>query len=283
VKKNALLTAAFILVLLFSGVAGTQFVNVGKANPQIYYESVSPPEDAKPPNISIIPAENNTVYASKSVSLNISVSIPESMWNQYSLDLNEVRYQMDWKESAATLYHYRVGSGLFITDFSKNVTLTDIPEGYHNITFIAQGYGGYCEGFTGKYFYVASSTMIRFSVDTISPRVSILSLKDGTFKTAEIPLNFTVSEQASKISYVLDGQKNKTISGNTTLLNLPVGVHNVTVYAWDAAGNIGSSETVIFTTVLAETFPVMPIIAVAAVFAAIVGIGLLVYFKKRKH
>jgi hypothetical protein len=282
VEKKRLLTAAFISALLFSGVAGTQSVNFGEANPQIYYESVSPPNGAKPPIISIIPPENNTVYASKSVSLNISVSIPESMWNQYNLHLNEIRYQMDWKESIATLYHKSIGSQQPRTYFSKNLTLTEIPEGYHNVTFVAQGYGGYCEGFTAHYFYIASSAMIRFTVDTISPSVSILSLKGGTFKTAEIPLNFTVSEQASKISYVLDGQKNKTISGNTTLTGLSDGGHNVTVYATDEAGNTGVSEVIYFSVDVPEPFPTT-LVVVAVVSVAFVAIGLLMYFKKRKR
>jgi hypothetical protein len=47
-----------------------------------------------------------------------------------------------------------------------------------------------------------------------------------------------------------------------------------------SAGNIGSSETVYFTVDVPESFPVVPVIAVVAV---VVGAGLMVYFKKRKH
>jgi len=45
----------------------------------------------------------------------------------------------------------------------------------------------------------------------------------------------------------LDGQENVTIAGNTTLVGLSSGVHNVTVYACDDAGNVGSLETLTFT------------------------------------
>jgi hypothetical protein len=41
-------------------------------------------------------------------------------------------------------------------------------------------------------------------------------------------------------------KKNVTIAGNTTLTGLSSSVHNLTVYAWDEAGNIGSSETITF-------------------------------------
>ena len=47
-----------------------------------------------------------------------------------------------------------------------------------------------------------------------------------------------------------------------------------------SAGNVGSSETVYFTVDVPESFPVVPVIAVVAV---VVGVGLLVYFKKRKN
>jgi len=53
-------------------------------------------------------------------------------------------------------------------------------------------------------------------------------------------LNYTVNEPVSKIFFVLDGQWNVTIAGNTTLAGLSNGVHNVTVYAWDDVGNVGS-------------------------------------------
>jgi hypothetical protein len=63
----------------------------------------------------------------------------------------------------------------------------------------------------------------------------------------DLPLNFTVDESCSKISYVLDGQENVTVAGNSTLSDLPIGEHNVTVYAWDSSGNNGASETIMFT------------------------------------
>jgi hypothetical protein len=80
----------------------------------------------------------------------------------------------------------------------------------------------------------------------------------GWYDVVDVPLNFTVSESASKLSYVLDGQDDVPIEGNTTLTGLSAGVHNVTVYAWDAAGNVGASETITFTV---ETFPSAPVVA----------------------
>jgi len=78
----------------------------------------------------------------------------------------------------------------------------------------------------------------------------------------------------------------KTINGNTTLTDLSGGLHNVTVYAWDDAGNIGFSEAVFFTIIEEpepEPFPVVPVAAASVATIAVVAAVLLAYFKKRKH
>jgi hypothetical protein len=73
-----------------------------------------------------------------------------------------------------------------------------------------------------------------------------------------------------------------TVAGNTTLAGLSAGVHNVTVYAWDTAGNMGTSPTVTFTIAKPEPFPTAQVAAVSGVSAAVACLGLLLYFKKRK-
>ena len=49
------------------------------------------------------------------------------------------------------------------------------------------------------------------------------------------------------MGYSLDDLMNVTVGGNTTLVGLSEGVHTITVFANDAAGNMGSSQTVYFT------------------------------------
>ena len=85
------------------------------------------------------------------------------------------------------------------------------------------------------------------------------------------PMNFT------SFSYSLDGQANVTVTGNTTVTGLSCGSHSLVVYGEDAEGNTGSSRTVHFDVF----FPTAWIIT-AITILALVGIGLLVYFKKRK-
>jgi hypothetical protein len=129
--------------------------------------------------------------------------------------------------------------------------------------------------------YDTSSDIVYFTVDTTPPAIVVMPVENKTYGMSDIPLNFTLNEPTSQVTYSLDGQENVTLAGNTTLTNLPYGEHNVTVYASDLAGNVGNSETIAFTIAKPEPFPTTLFIA-GVVSVPVVGIGLLVYFKKRK-
>ena len=129
-------------------------------------------------------------------------------------------------------------------------------------------------------FFINGSSSVFFTIDATPPSILSLSVENKTYYTSDVPLDLTVNEPVSQISYSLDGQDNVTIAGNTTLTGLSDGEHNVTVYAQDIAGNIGASETICFS--IQEPFPTT-IGATASASAAIIGIGLLVYFRKRNH
>jgi hypothetical protein len=102
--------------------------------------------------------------------------------------------------------------------------------------------------------------------------------------TPDAPLNFTVNEPVSQITYSLDGQENVTVAQNFTLTGLSSGDYNVTFYATDNAGNIGASETIAFTIAEPqhEPFPTTLIVA-SVVTVAGIGVALIVYFKKRNR
>lgn len=136
----------------------------------------------------------------------------------------------------------------------------------------------------------SSSGNMTFRLDTISERVypdnippvvSLLSANNKTYKTSNVPLDFTIDEPFSQIKYSLDRQENITIIGNTTLTGLSYGTHNVTVYARDEAGNIGASETKHFSIAEPEPEPFPTTLTIASIASvAVGGMVLLVYFKK---
>jgi hypothetical protein len=158
-----------------------------------------------------------------------------------------------------------------------NATLTDLSQGSHNITVWIRA-----DSFWISYscFVWAVFSTVSFNIDSIPPNISILSPETKAYNTSDVPLDFTVNKTVSQIAYSLDGHENITVIGNMTLTMLSVGAHNVTVYAWDEAGNVAVSETMAFS--VAVSFPTLSV-AFAFVVGVVVAVGLLVYFKKHKR
>ena len=257
--KNRILGIAFVAVLLFSVLIGVQFVRLAAAN-FIYDDPYTPEPDKNPPTISILSPENKT-YTVNNVSLAFGVSEHIS-WASYSLD-----GQANVTIGNIPLVH---GIGTF-----GNTTLIGLPDGTHSLIVYAR------DEARNK----GSSDMIYFTIDTIAPSISILSLENKTYDTIDIPLNFTLTEPVSWMGYSLDGQANVTITGNTTLTGLSYGSHNLVVYARDTAGNTGASETIYFSI---KTEPFLTTWIVGAVVALAAGSGCLLLnvksrLRHRKH
>lgn len=129
---------------------------------------------------------------------------------------------------------------------------------------------------------------IQRTVDSTPPNISILSPENNASTSADIPFNFTLDEQTSNISYCLDGKNTIGIDGNTTLTGLSTGQHNLTVYAQDAAGNVGTSQTIKFAITNptptppepSEPSPTITVAVASAVVAAGSSIGVVAYLKK---
>jgi len=114
------------------------------------------------------------------------------------------------------------------------------------------------------------------------PEINIVSPENQTYNGSSVSLVFTVNKPVNWMGYSLDGQDNVTVTGNTTISGLTSGLHNITVYAKDEFENVSASETVCFT-IAEEPFPVAPVAVASIATVAVVGVGLLVYFRKRKH
>jgi parallel beta-helix repeat protein len=113
-----------------------------------------------------------------------------------------------------------------------------------------------------------------------APAVTVFSLENSTH--GGFLLNFSVNKPAVWMGYSLDAEANVTVTGNMTLNGLATGLHNITVYAIDLYGTSGASNTVTFT-IEPQPFPTVTIAVVSAATVIMVGICLLVYFRKRNH
>jgi|YelNatPaOPRAMG01_1025707.scaffolds.fasta_scaffold09369_4 N-acetylneuraminic acid mutarotase len=130
--------------------------------------------------------------------------------------------------------------------------------------------------------YATNEQYTPIGYGTVSPVVSVVSPENNrTYAVSNVSLTFTVNKPVVWMGYSLDGQDNVTVTGNTTLSGLSSGLHNVTVYAKDSFGNTGASETITFT--IAKPEPLPTTIAAAVASVAVVGVGLIAYFKKRNN
>jgi hypothetical protein len=171
--------------------------------------------------------------------------------------------------------------------FSTLIDISNLSNGTHKIEVTASFVVDVDNLFVPTYNF--SSTPIHFSVfRNQPPNISLISPENKTYYQSTISLDFTLDEPTSQIEYSVDRQNNVTIIGNTTLTDLSIGEHNCTVYATDVEGNIGASETITFTITKPEQpepkpFPTTLVAIASGVSVAIIGVGLLVYFKKRKR
>ena len=115
----------------------------------------------------------------------------------------------------------------------------------------------------------------------VPPEIKVLSPADHTYNESSVSLVFTVNKPVNWTGYSLDGQDNVTVTGNTTLAGLANGLHNITVYARDEFENMGASETISFR--VEVPFPATLVAAASVATVAVIGVALLVYFKKRQR
>jgi hypothetical protein len=291
VEKKALLTVAFISVLLFSA-AATFFVKSTQANPYIHdYKGteVSPPTGTQPPAIIIHTPQNGSFYQ-KNLNLTFDVIIPNTNGDKSVRTVTKLYYKATWEPNEITISEQEYGVR---ESTSFSIDLSGVSGGNHSITIYAVGHGFYeantvVNGIFVTHYYnrfeLIGSSTVSFIKDVVPPRISFLSPQNGTYVTSDVELDFIVSEAASEILYCLDGKENQTITDSLTLTGLAEGAHNVTLYAADFAGNAAAPQTVFFNVDLPESFPTMPVTASIATVALVsFGLGILAYFKKRKR
>jgi hypothetical protein len=130
--------------------------------------------------------------------------------------------------------------------------------------------------------YATNEQYTPIGYGTVPPAVSVFSPENnGTYASSNVSLVFAVNKQTVWLGYSLDGQETIDITGNTTIAGLSNGSHNLTVYANDTLGNAGTSGTITFSIAKeTEPFPTTLVAAASGVSVAVIGVGLLVYFKK---
>ena len=220
--------------------------------------------------VQIIEANNNVFYNNNFINNKQHVS--------------EVHYTLEWPPD---LYRYSVnntwdGGYAIGGNYWSDYTGQDLnKDGIGDTPYIV------FENMTDNYPLMGQfEPNNKLAIDLYAPIIAVLSPENKTYNTADVNLNFTVNELFSWIGYSIDAEDNVTISGNTTLTALSEGSHSLVVYANDTVGNVGTSEVTYFDIeqkTEIEQFPTIPVVIASGVSLAAIGVGLLVYYRKRKE
>jgi len=251
---------------------------------------------AEPPTITISPIENNSSFKVNNLNLTITATSGNSILNT-SRWINTIYYKVDWQQKNTYVYRY-MNDELNPFEYSTSFNLTGIngtliPEGKHTLTVYAIEEGQFFHApvqsemsglkkIVYNSFQIEGSTSVSFTIDRTAPNITISSIENTIYSQNAVPLNFTINEPVTKLAYNLDNGSNITMTGNMTLTDLSLGEHNLTIYAWDATGNVGASETLVFT--IAETFPMLTlaIVASSVVIIFLVAFSILLFRRHRK-
>ncbi len=260
------------MALLVSTVAGRILVNFATANP------ILPPYLANP--IIIMESPTNRTYNINTLSLEVTFKTLLTEYDKHSSNTIKTRalfsYALDGEHPEnITITRFTVpdnlGSEII---FEGSGRLPDLTEGLHKLTVYAE--------FEYPFYWTAKSeSTVYFRIDLVPQNIYVLAPENSSFLPADVPLQFSVDGSPSWVGYSLNGQENVTVSGNMTFPELSVGQHTLTLYANDEVGNPATSQTISFS--VAEPFPTTLVIVGSGASVAVVAIGLLVYFKKRKR
>lgn len=212
--------------------------------------------DTVPPYLSVLMPENKT-YNTSTIPLDFTAA-----------GYSEINYRIDAQANVS---------------IDGNTTLNGIIDGAHNLILFGTSPDG----------IAFASEPVFFGVSTGKPEIDILSIKNNTtYHTYDLDLTFYISEPSPEIKYGLWGQSEYNgvlgqfepfivITGNVTMTNLHSGLYLMILTAQDSlTGDIGFKE-VFFG--IENPSPTALVVAVSIVTVVVVGIALLVYFKKRKH
>jgi N-acetylneuraminic acid mutarotase len=193
-----------------------------------------------PPQIEITSPENRT-YREVTLTYTINRGVE---WLGYSLD------------------------GKQNVSLASATKLIDLTQGSHQIVMYANDSAG----------NMGVSNSVSFSVDSVAPRVVILSPTNQSYGQNDVQLTFLVNEETSALEYSLDGYSNIPIIGNVTLVALSNGEHKLTVFAADKIGNV--EEVTVYFEV--SPFPTLLVIAALVIVIIVIALGYIL-FKLRKQ
>jgi hypothetical protein len=150
---------------------------------------------------------------------------------------------------------------------NSQIKLTNLTQGTHSVKIFANDSRG----------NMGSSKTVVFSIDIQPPKIEIILPQNISYGTRDVQLTFTSDENLTSIYYSLDNQTKVPIVGNVTLVALPNGSHEITVFASDDWEN-SSQESINFEI---APIPTMTIVASIAIIIIVLSSGFIIIKHKK--
>jgi len=106
-------------------------------------------------------------------------------------------------------------------------------------------------------YYDGVEVLVVAVENPLSSVIKVLSPRNTTYNSAEVPLEYKLNSIFYTTKYSLDGQENQTVIGNTVLTGLSDGPHSIVVYADSPLDNSSVSETIYFTVASAKGISIL--------------------------
>jgi hypothetical protein len=186
--------------------------------------------------------------------------------------VSSISYSLDGSEPVvlsdltATTYDDYGPTKVDYKAYKATISLKDLSEGNHTLTASADGMSAFRSFVVNSYYHVTA--------------LNVLSPANPIYISNEVPLQFTYTGDIKNAHYYLYRGKelvtDSSLSGDTTLSNLPDGSYNLLVFVTTQYGQ--DSKMVEFLVISPST-----VAFVSAIAVLLLSIGAIVYFKKIKN
>ena len=235
----------------------------------------------------------NATYNTKNILLNYTIGV--GIGSHLSLN-----YTLDGTLTAPMPYSLTNPNELHVVSLARGqVQLPELSEGLHTLTislytdFIFSNAHSHVD----TIYFTVDPSAPDFILDSTPPNIVIQMPQTNQTYPGAVPLNILTSEPTGQFAVTLDGNRTMYLPAqNTTLTELSVGEHDLSIQANDLAGNPGYSNYVKFTVeasssmatsltpspTLASSVPEFPALILVPLLLSLFSIALVVRHRKTK-
>ncbi len=185
----------------------------------------------------------NTTYNTKNILLNYTVGVGIGM----HISLN---YTLDGSLTGDMPFTVINPNELHLVYLARGqVQLPELSEGLHSLTisFSTDFSFNAVHSFVDTIYFTVNLAAPDVVLDATPPNITIQTPQTYQTYPGTVPLNVLLSEPTTPLTVTIDGNSTLTLPAqNTTLTDLTVGTHIITIKANDLVGNHGYSNYVTF-------------------------------------